>query len=152
MATLTPVDAVGKKVARSSMSDQQKKDYKNHHKARTILLNFISYTEYEKITNRETAKSIFDSLQMTHEGNSQVKEAKAFALIEKYEAFKMDDDESVETMFSRFQMLIAGLRVLNKGYSTADHIKKIMRSLPKKWRPMVTALNVIPQIAFGITD
>ena len=79
---------------------------------------------------------------MTHEGNTQVKETKALALIQKYESFKMDEDESVETMFSRFQMLIAGLRVLNKGYSTADHVKKFIRSLPKKWRPMVTALKL----------
>ena len=79
---------------------------------------------------------------MTHEGNAQVKETKALALIQKYEAFRMEDDESVETMFSIFQMLVAGLRVLNKGYSTADHVKKIIRSLPVKWRPMVTALKL----------
>ncbi|MCI31037.1 aspartyl-tRNA synthetase [Trifolium medium] len=45
-------------------------------------------------------------------------------------------------MFSRFQTLVAGLRVLNKGYTIADHVKKIIRSLPTKWRPMVTALKV----------
>src|ERR1044072_4183536 len=79
---------------------------------------------------------------MTHEVNSQVKETKALALIQKYEAFRMEEEESVETMFSRFQMLVAGLRVLDKGYSTTDHVKKIIRSLPKKWRPMVTALKM----------
>ena len=52
------------------MTDQQKKDFKNHHKARTILLNVISYTEYENITNKYYAKSIFDSLRMTREGNA----------------------------------------------------------------------------------
>src|ERR1044072_2521604 len=54
----------------------------------------------------------------------------------------MEEQESVETMFSRFQMLVAGLRVLDKGYSTSYHVKKIIRSLPAKWRPMVTALKV----------
>ena len=88
------------------MTNQQKKDYKNHHKARIILLNAISYTEYEKVTNGESAKSIFDSLKMTHEGNDQVKETKALTLIQKYEAFKMEDDESVKVMFSRFQTLV----------------------------------------------
>src|ERR1044072_1132877 len=136
-----PKDAEGKAISRSQMIESQKKSFKDHHKARTILLNAISYAEYEKITNKEYAKSIFDSLQMTHEGNSQVKETKALALIQKYEAFRMEEEESVETMFSRFQMLVAGLRVLDKGYSTADHIKKIIRSLPAKWRPMVTALK-----------
>src|ERR1044072_4036910 len=79
---------------------------------------------------------------MTHERNSQDKETKALALIQKYEAFRTEEEESVETMFSRFQMLVAGLGVLDKGYSTADHVKKIIRSLPAKWRPMVTALKV----------
>src|ERR1044072_765596 len=54
------------------MNEEQKKKFRNHHKARTILLNSISYSEYEKITDKETAKSIYDSLVMTHEGNLQV--------------------------------------------------------------------------------
>lgn len=54
----------------------------------------------------------------------------------------MEEVESFETMFSRFQILTAGLKVLDKGYSTSDHVKKIIRSLPKKWRPMVTELKL----------
>ena len=60
----------------------------------------------------------------------QVKETKALALIQKYEAFKMEESESIEAMFSRFQIIVTGLRVLDKEYSTADHVKKIIRSLP----------------------
>ena len=67
---------------------------------------------------------MFDSLRMTHEGNIQVKETKALTLIHKYEAFKMEDSESIESMFSGFQILVTGLKVLDKGYSTADHVKK----------------------------
>lgn len=33
-----PVDASGNKVERRVMMEQQKKDYKNHHKARTIFV------------------------------------------------------------------------------------------------------------------
>lgn len=65
-----PVDGSGNKVERRMITAQQEKDYKNYHKARTILLNVISYTKYKKITNINTRKSIFDSL-MIHEGNSQ---------------------------------------------------------------------------------
>src|ERR1044072_4588337 len=137
-----PRDTDGKIMPRSQMTEDQKKLFQDHHKARTILLNAISYNEYEKITNKGTAKSIYDSLQKRHEGNTQVKETNALALIQKYEAFRMEEQESVETMFSRFQTLVAGLRVLDKGYSTFDHVKKIIRSLPAKWRPMVTALKM----------
>src|SRR3954470_2069312 len=76
-----PINAQGVKVSRQAMSDAQKKDFKNHHKSRTILLNAISHAEYEKITNREIAHDIFESLKMAHEGNAQVKETKALALI-----------------------------------------------------------------------
>lgn len=48
----------------------------------------------------------------------------------------------IEEMFSIFQTLVVGLRVLNKDYTTIDCVKKIIRSLPKKWMPIVTALKV----------
>ena len=54
----------------------------------------------------------------------------------------MEDSESIEEMFSRFHILVVGMRVLDKGYSIDDHVKKIIRSLPKQWRPMVTALKL----------
>jgi hypothetical protein len=66
--------------------------------------------EYEKITNRDFAKAIFDLLRMSHEGNELVKETKALALIQKYDSFKMEENENIEEMFSRFQTLVAGLR------------------------------------------
>src|SRR4051812_24619530 len=79
---------------------------------------------------------------MIHEGNEQVKETKALALIHKYEAFKREEDETIDDILLRFQTLVVGLKVLNKGYTMADHVKKIVKSLPKKWRPMVTTLKV----------
>ena len=94
-----PVDESGRKIDRKRMPDKQKRDFRNHHKAIMILMSVISYSEYEKITNRDTTKNMFDSLRMTHEGNMQVKETKALALIQKYEAFKMEESESIETMF-----------------------------------------------------
>ena len=39
----------------------------------------------------------------------------------------MKEDESIETMYSRFQTLVSGLQIL--------------RSLPAKWRPKVTAIE-----------
>ena len=54
----------------------------------------------------------------------------------------MEDNETIENMLSRFQTLVTGLKVLNKEYSIIDHVKKIIRSLPKRWRPMATALKL----------
>src|SRR4051812_48614604 len=120
-----PVKASGVRLTRKEMYDDQKKLFRNHHKCRTVLLNAISHAEYEKISNRETAYDMYESLKMTHEGNAQVKETKAIALIQKYEAFKMEDDEDIKKMFSRFQTLTAGLRVLDKGYTKAKNLNEV---------------------------
>src|SRR4030043_2453961 len=53
----------------------------------------------------------------------------------------MSEDETIDAMFSRFQILVSGLQVLKKSYTTADHFKKILRSLPAKWRPKVTTIE-----------
>src|SRR4030043_129142 len=53
----------------------------------------------------------------------------------------MSEDETIDSMFSRFQILVSGLQVLKKSYTTPDHVKKILRSLPAKWRPKVTAIE-----------
>jgi hypothetical protein len=125
------VNVEGNILARSAMFDQQKKDFKNHHKAKTILLNVISYTEYEKITNRDSAKSIFESLRMTHEGNAQVKETKAFALIQKYEAFKMEDDENIKPCSEGFRCLLQNLRFWTKGILQLIMSRKLSEVFPK---------------------
>lgn len=124
------------------MNEQPNNDHKNHHISLNILMLVISYSVYENITNKDSAKSIFDFLRMTREGNKQFKETKALGLIQKYEAFRMEGDEIIEEKFSRFQTFIASLKVLNKGYTTADHIEKMIRSLSKKWRPMIITLKV----------
>lgn len=71
------------------------------------------------------------------------------ALIQNYESFKIEKDETIEDMFSRFRTLIASLKVLNKGYTIADHVNKIIKSFPKKWRPMETTFKVLRD--FNIT-
>ena len=39
-----PVDDISNNIERRMTNEQKKKDYKNLHKARTIMLNAISYT------------------------------------------------------------------------------------------------------------
>src|SRR3954466_14358113 len=62
-----PLKASGVRLTRQEMDDDQKKLFKNHHNCWTVLLNAISHAEYEKISNRETANGIYESLKMTHE-------------------------------------------------------------------------------------
>jgi len=53
----------------------------------------------------------------------------------------MKDDESIDQMYSRFQTLVSGLQILKKSYVAYDHVSKILRSLPARWRPKVTVIE-----------
>src|SRR4030067_3186383 len=135
------VDDEGKCADRKKLTDEQKKVYKKHHKVRGIMCDAIPHEEFMKISNKSSAKTIFESLCSSYEGNQQVREAKANMLVQQYELFRMTDDETIDAMFSRFQILVSGLQVLKKRYTTADHLKKILRSFRVKWRPKVTAIE-----------
>ncbi|KAK2409915.1 hypothetical protein QL285_045312 [Trifolium repens] len=85
---------------RKKFTPTEKKAYKKHHKVKDLLIGCITHDEYLKITDKSTAKSIYDSLCSTYEGNKQVQEAKATLLIQQYELFRMKDDENIESMYS----------------------------------------------------
>lgn len=62
----------------------------------------------------------------------------------KYELLSMEDGESIAQMFGRFQTIINGLKSLCKsytGYINAKHVDKILISLLKQWRPLVTVIS-----------
>jgi len=93
------------------------------------------------MSDKSTAKAMFASLCANYEGSKEVIEAKALMLVHQYELFKVKDDESIEQMYSRFQTLVSGLQILKKSYVASDHVSKILRSLPARWRPKVTAIE-----------
>ena len=58
-----------------------------------------------------------------------------------YELFKMDPNETISVMFTRFTDITNSLKSLGRVYSNADLVQKILRSLPDKWNPKVTAIQ-----------
>lgn len=111
------VNSIGMVNDKKTLTPTQKKIYRKHHIVRGIFVDALPHSEYIKIIDKSTAKTIFKSLSSTYEGNQQVKEAKANLLVQHYEIFRMKDDEYIETMFSRFQVLVSSLQILNKTFT-----------------------------------
>ncbi|XP_073222520.1 uncharacterized protein [Cicer arietinum] len=128
-------------IPRKEMNANKKNMYKMHYKSRTFMINAITFRKFDKCPNKKTSKSIYDSLILTHEGSKQVQEAKANLLVKKYDLFKIEEDEDIETMFSRFQNLVSGLKVLEMSYTTADHLKKILRKDDSKKKQPTLAMK-----------
>ncbi|KAH9743821.1 hypothetical protein KPL70_003436 [Citrus sinensis] len=84
--------------------------------------------EFHRVSSCKSANEIWHKLEVVYEGTNQVKESK----------------------ISRFTDIVNTLGALGKTFSNSEKVKKIIRSLPKKWRPKRTAieeakdLNVLP--------
>jgi len=60
----------------------------------------------------------------------------------------MKEYEDIETMFSRFRLLYLAFKFWKekKNNIPPDCVKKILRSLPTKWRPKVTTIEEIKNL------
>lgn len=62
----------------------------------------LSVNEYNRISACETAKQIWDKLEITRERSPQVKESKIDRFMHQFETFKMQEHESIVDMMTRF--------------------------------------------------
>ena len=106
-----------------------------------ILYYALDANEFNHISTCISAKKIWNRLEVTHEGTNQVKKSKINMLVHKYKLFKMEHDESITVMFTRFMDIINGLKSLGKSYSNSDLVRKILKSLPRIWEAKVTAIQ-----------
>ncbi|GJV02894.1 hypothetical protein Tco_1336463 [Tanacetum coccineum] len=69
-----------------------------------------------------TVKEIWKTLLITHQGNSQVKDNKIDLLLQQYEQFVISEDESIDSAFARFNIIITSLKALDEGYASKNYI------------------------------
>ncbi|GAV89255.1 UBN2 domain-containing protein, partial [Cephalotus follicularis] len=100
-------------------------------KAKHVLFCAVGPNEFNRISSCDTAKQMWDLLEITYEGTNQVKESKISILVHEYELFMMYENESISDMFSRFTTIINSLKNLGKSYPNQELVRKILRCLPK---------------------
>ena len=100
-------------------------------KAMNVLYYALDANKFNKIFTYIFAKKICDRLEITHEGTNQIKESKINMLVHRYELFKLESNESITDMLTRFTDIINGSKSLRKFYSNNKLVRKILRSFPK---------------------
>ena len=71
-------------------------------KGLNTLFCAISQEQFNRVSNYNTSHDAWHILEVTHGRTSQVKETKINMLVHKYEMFKMQPNESISIMFTRF--------------------------------------------------
>ena len=109
-------------------------------KAMSSLYCALDPNEYNRVSGCDSAKEIWDKLEVTYEGTNQVKESKMSMLVHEYELFVMKTDENISEMSTRFTNIMNCLKALGKFYTNEENVRKILRSLPKRWEAKKTAI------------
>jgi len=72
-------------------------------KALDTLIKCLTQNEFYIIMNTICAEELWDYLEITHEGTSQVKKRKINMLIKDFEIFSMNTNEAIDVFFNRFK-------------------------------------------------
>ncbi|GJS52958.1 hypothetical protein Tco_0626320 [Tanacetum coccineum] len=99
-------------------NDDLKKKLAKNNEAKMVIYNALPRKEYERIFMCQTAKEIWDTLLITHQGNNQVKANKIDLLVQQYEQFMIPEEESIDNAFAKFNTIITSLKALDESFPT----------------------------------
>ncbi|GAV82668.1 LOW QUALITY PROTEIN: zf-CCHC domain-containing protein/DUF4219 domain-containing protein/UBN2 domain-containing protein, partial [Cephalotus follicularis] len=94
--------------------------------AKHVLFCAVGLNEFNRISSCDSAKQMWDLLEVTYEGTNQVKE-KISMLVHEYELFLMHDNENISDMFTRFTTIVNSLKNLGESYSNQELVRKLLR-------------------------
>ncbi|GJV29435.1 retrovirus-related pol polyprotein from transposon TNT 1-94 [Tanacetum coccineum] len=104
-------------------NDDLKKKLAKNNEAKMVIYNALPRKEYERIFMCQTAKEIWDTLLITHQGNNQVKANKIDLLVQQYEQFTIPEEESIDNAFAKFNTIITSLKALDEGFSSKNCVR-----------------------------
>ncbi|KAJ9542201.1 hypothetical protein OSB04_028707 [Centaurea solstitialis] len=132
--TLTNGKEVTKKV--NELNPEEKALYKIDMDAFNYLVQAIPNDIYRKLDSYdESAKSIWDQLQKIMMGSKVGNQMRITSLMDKYENFKMKEDENLEDTYDRFVELLNHMKKNDIVRSEMDCIVKFLNNLSSDWKP-----------------
>ncbi|XP_019173231.1 PREDICTED: uncharacterized protein LOC109168701 [Ipomoea nil] len=110
-------------------------------KALDIIYGLIHESQFPIIAGHDSAKGAWEALEATYEGTSSVKQSKLQLVQSDFEELRMNEDETIVTFHTRVQELENRAMVLGEPFTQEQFVKKILRSLPPRFRMKVTAIQ-----------
>jgi len=139
-----PVSVVnGISVAKSfdELTDVENKRVQYDCVAKNIITSALILDEFFRVSQCSSAKEMWDILEVTHEGTTDVKQARKHVLIQEYELFRMQHGESIADVQKRFTHIVNHLIGLGKQFDKEELSIKILKCLDRSWQPKVTAIS-----------
>ncbi|XP_031106191.1 uncharacterized protein LOC116010828 [Ipomoea triloba] len=116
-------------------------DSDNNNKALNTITGSLDEGEFGLIAGCSSAKDAWEILEKLYEGDSSVKQTKMQQVHTRFEELRMKDEETIVEFNARVQELKNEAAVLGEPFSSDKLVRKILRSLPVRFRMKVTAIQ-----------
>ncbi|KAL8116147.1 hypothetical protein AgCh_022592 [Apium graveolens] len=106
-----------------------------------ILIESLDNVMYNNIVNCDTAKQIWEKIEILCEGTEKVRSNQRRILISQYEGFMAKPKKSITEVFERFNKLINDLQLHDKYYEAEEVNLKFLLTLPDHLEQKISAIR-----------
>ncbi|XP_027933253.1 uncharacterized protein LOC114188805 [Vigna unguiculata] len=133
----------GKAIPKDFLSWTPDENKRAHYdvRAKNIISSALTLDEFYRVSICQSAKEMWDVLEVTHEGTDEVKRARKNTLVQEYEMFRMKAEETIYDVQKRFTHIVNHLIALGKVFEKEELNIKILKSLNRAWQPKVTSIS-----------
>ncbi|XP_050908322.1 uncharacterized protein LOC127121945 [Lathyrus oleraceus] len=117
---------------KNQWNDNDKKLWSCDWKAQNILISSLGVDEYYHVFHCETSNSMWDALEVAHEGTNEFKQARINTLNQEFKLFLMNHGETIADMQKRFTYIINRLKALGNPISNSIATNNILRCLNRE--------------------
>jgi hypothetical protein len=122
-------------------SKDDKLEFSFNAKEMNAILSGLVEAKFVKVMQLDSTKEMWDKIISSYEGNEKVKDAKIQTYRLKFEQLKMNEDEIVNKFFLRVEELVNAMKGLGEKIEDTFLVQKILRSLPNRFNPKVSAIE-----------
>jgi len=116
-------------------------------KTLNALFNGVDKNMFRLIKKCNVAKDAWEILRTAHEDTSKVKSSRIQLMTTKFEGLKMQEDETVHDYYMNVLDIAKSFDSLGEKLSDEKLVRKILRSLPKRFDMKVTAIEEAQDIS-----
>lgn len=122
---------------RKVLDDKRLKDLKS----KNYLFNSIDRSILRTITQKDTAKQLWDSMKVKYQGNARVRRAQLQTLRRDFELLAMKPSETVSDYFGRVMVVANDMRNCGEDMQDVKIVEKILRTLTEKFNYVVCSIE-----------
>ena len=138
---IVQTNILGNPKSESEFTQEDITDLELNSKAILMIQSALSQTEFFRISHLDTAKEMWEALQIAHEGTSGVKDRRVEMHVEEFHKFEMIESEKIRDLEIRFTHLINNLAALRRKILEKEQVNKILKVLKGDWLLKVTTIQ-----------